>query len=140
MKLYTVGFTQKSAESFFARGQRAAPGGYQAKPWATRRLREKTTYFLTHLADGCQYVYLPVLAPTAEIMEEYRAGGNWKKYASRFEKLMDERGVPAVLEREPSQKYPTCLLCSESTAEHCHRRLVAERLARTWPDVEVRHL
>jgi uncharacterized protein (DUF488 family) len=34
----------------------------------------------------------------------------------------------------------TALLCSEATAEHCHRRLVVEFLAARWPGVEIAHL
>jgi len=30
-----------------------------------------------------------------------------------------------------------CLLCSEETPHHCHRRLVAEYLKQHWRDVEI---
>ena len=33
-----------------------------------------------------------------------------------------------------------CLLCSEDTPEHCHRRLVAEYLADTWGNMKIVHL
>jgi hypothetical protein len=33
-----------------------------------------------------------------------------------------------------------CLLCSEDSAEHCHRRLAAEYLASAWGDLEIVHL
>jgi uncharacterized protein (DUF488 family) len=32
------------------------------------------------------------------------------------------------------------LLCSEATADQCHRRLVAEYLRDRWGDVEIIHL
>ena len=35
---------------------------------------------------------------------------------------------------------PTALLCSEATAENCHRRLVCEYLADRWPYVRPVHL
>jgi uncharacterized protein (DUF488 family) len=34
----------------------------------------------------------------------------------------------------------TVLLCSEPTAEHCHRRLVLEYLAERWEGVKIHHL
>jgi uncharacterized protein (DUF488 family) len=37
-------------------------------------------------------------------------------------------------------QHPTALLCSEATAEHCHRRLVCDYLAGRWPDVRPVHL
>jgi uncharacterized protein (DUF488 family) len=33
-----------------------------------------------------------------------------------------------------------CLLCSEATPEHCHRRLVAEYLRDKWGGIEIVHL
>ena len=33
-----------------------------------------------------------------------------------------------------------CLLCSESTPEYCHRRLVAEYLDRHWGGLQITHL
>ena len=35
---------------------------------------------------------------------------------------------------------PTVLLCSEATAEHCHRRLAAEHLSAAWGGLEIVHL
>jgi hypothetical protein len=47
---------------------------------------------------------------------------------------------------KPNQVYTNVVhadqLCLSiaSPPERCHRRIVAERLARTWPDVEIVHL
>ena len=146
MRLYTIGFTEKSAQEFFERLRdngiqqlidiRIHPHG-QLSGFARQ---EDLPYFLHELAGQCQYLYLPVLAPTKEIMKEYRGDGNWVRYAARFEALMDERNIPAGLDRLIFETATGCLLCSESTAEHCHRRLVAERMAKHWPDLEVIHL
>jgi uncharacterized protein (DUF488 family) len=35
---------------------------------------------------------------------------------------------------------PTALLCSEPTAEHCHRRLVLEYLRDKWGELTITHL
>jgi uncharacterized protein (DUF488 family) len=146
MKLYTIGFTQKTAEEFFALLKanhvrrladiRLRPDG-QLAGFAKR---DDLPYFLANLAGGCQYAHLPILSPTKEILDGYHADHNWPRYVASFEALMDERGIPAGLEREEFERLATCLLCSEPTPEKCHRRLVAERLAAFWPDVEVIHL
>ena len=146
MRLYTIGFTQKTAEEFFSllkanRVQRLAdirlrPEG-QLAGFAKKA---DLPYFLSHLADGCQYVHLPQLAPTKEILDGYHADHNWPVYMARFEALLDQRGLPAGLHREEFQNQVTCLLCSEPTPEKCHRRLVAERIAALWADVEIIHL
>jgi uncharacterized protein (DUF488 family) len=146
MKLYTIGFTQKSAEKFFKLlcensvqrliDIRISPHG-QLSGFARQ---EDLPYFLYKLAGHCQYLYLPVLAPTKKVMKAYREDGNWRRYAARFEALMDERNIPAGLDRSFFESATGCLLCSESMPDHCHRRLVAERLASYWPDLEVIHL
>ena len=146
MKLYTIGFTQKTAQKFFSLIRdngvqqlidiRIHPHG-QLSGFARQR---DLAYFLHELAGQCRYLYLPVLAPSEEMMKEYRKDGNWVRYAASFEALMDERNIPAGLDRSLFESATGCLLCSEATAEHCHRRLVAERLARHWPGVEVVHL
>jgi uncharacterized protein (DUF488 family) len=144
--LYTIGFTHKSAQQFFnlllENGIRRLidirinPHG-QLSGFARQ---EDLPYFLKELSGGCQYVYLPLLAPTKEMMNDFREKGDWEQYVSRFEALMDERDIPAALDRSIFESAACCLLCSEATPEHCHRRLVAERLARSWPDVQIVHL
>lgn len=145
MNLYTIGFTQKSACEFFEllRGSgvrrlvdiRLNPGG-QLSGFAKQ---DDLPYLLDKLADGCCYVHVPALTPTKAILNDYRADRDWARYVQRFEALMDERGIPRAL--DPAEfETPSCLLCSEATPEQCHRRLVAERMAAVWPDVEIVHL
>lgn len=146
MKLYTLGFTQKRAETFFdllRRHQvqclvdiRISPDG-QLSGFARR---EDLPYFLDRLADGCAYLYMPQLAPTKEILRNYREDGDWARYVVRFEALMVERRIPETLNRAEFTTRTCCLLCSEATAAQCHRRPVAERLAAHWPEVEIVHL
>jgi len=146
MKLYTIGFTQKTAESFFTLLHRNGvrrlvdirvnPGG-QLSGFAKQ---DDLPYLLRELADRCEYIHLPLLAPTKEILKDYRADGDWPRYVMRFEFVMDERGMPDSLDRSRFESMPSCLLCSEATPEQCHRRLVAERIATHWPNVEIFHL
>jgi len=144
MKIYTIGFTQKNAEEFFSTIKshhvqrlidiRIHPNG-QLSGFAKQ---EDLPYFLKELADNCSYAYMPGLAPTKDILKEYRGDDDWERYVTRFESLMDERNIPRAL--NPDDFNEACLLCSEATPEQCHRRLVAERFAKHWQDVEIIHL
>ncbi len=146
MILYTIGFTQKRAENFFEILRingvqrlvdiRLNPGG-QLSGFAKK---EDLPYFLNRLANRCDYVHMLELAPTKEILEAYRKDGNWGRYQVRFEKLMEDRNIPVILDRALFENQINCLLCSEATPEHCHRRLVAERLALHWANMEIVHL
>ncbi len=145
MRLYTIGFTKKSAEQFFglleANGVtrlvdiRLHPGGQLAG--FTKK--DDLAFFLSRLLE-CEYRHEVSLAPTAEMLSEYRSDHDWAEYEKQFEQLMEERGIPKALNSDLFADAVCCLLCSEPTPEHCHRRLVAERLKRFWPGTEVIHL
>jgi uncharacterized protein (DUF488 family) len=145
MKIYTIGFTKKSAERFFELLEenkidrlidiRLKPGG-QLAGFAKQG---DLAYFLRELID-CEYHHLDFLAPSEDILKTYRQDKDWDRYERRFEALMDERDVLDRLDPALFIEGTCCFLCSEDTPDQCHRRLVAERLARSWPDVEVVHL
>jgi uncharacterized protein (DUF488 family) len=145
MKLYTIGFTQKSAERFFGLlaehgvdrvvDIRLNPGG-QLSGFAKQG---DLAWFLDRL-NGAGYIHLPQLAPSADIRDAYRKDRDWDTYVLQFEELMDVREIPDTLDRASFKESVSCLLCSEPTPERCHRRLVAERLAQAWPGVEVIHV
>jgi len=142
--LFTIGFTQKSAEQFFsvlkkARVRRVVDVRlHNSGQLAGFTKRDDLAFFLRSINDA-DYLPLPLLAPTAEMLSAYRAGGSsWDAYAKAFGDLMGSRKIEIALKDEILDR--DCLLCSEPTAEHCHRRIVAEHLQRHWKDLEVKHL
>jgi uncharacterized protein YeaO (DUF488 family) len=84
-----------------------------------------------------------LLAPTPELRKSYQEDRDWAAYEKNFLTLLKQRGVPQSLD---VSHWPAdvALLCTEPGPEKCHRRLVAEVLAKHWRaeshDVEVRHL
>ena len=88
---------------------------------------------------GIEYVHLPNLAPTGELLSDYRKKRiDWNTYEVRFLDLMHRRRIEETLSREVLDE--GCLLCSEDQPHHCHRRLVAEYLDEHWGGVEIKHL
>lgn len=145
MRLYTIGFTKTSAADFFGRLLAS-----RAKRVVDVRLnnvsqlagfakRDDLAYFLREICR-MEYVHAPDLAPTKEMLDAYRKEHrDWATYEREFLALMDDRRI----QETPSVRQALadgCLLCSEDTPEHCHRRLVAEYLGRHWEDLEVVHL
>ena len=144
MKLFTVGFTKKSARRFFdllkASGAKRIVDVRlnNVSQLAGFAKKEDLAYFLEQIC-GMGYVHLPVLAPTQEMLDEYKKQkGDWREYESRFLELMKERRIEDTVSREILQG--GCLLCSEDKPHHCHRRLVAEYLKQHWGDVDIAHL
>ena len=146
MRVYTIGFTKTTAERFFER-----LSGAGVKRVVDVRLnnrsqlagfakRDDLKFFLRSLG-GMEYVHEPALAPTQDILDALKKRrGPWDDYERAFLGLMRERRIEENL--EPSLFDDGCLLCSEETPHHCHRRLVAEYLAEAWPDsaLKVVHL
>jgi uncharacterized protein (DUF488 family) len=142
--LFTIGFTGKSAEEFFARLQQAGVRRLidtrlnNVSQLAGFTKRRDLEYFLKTIA-GISYVHDTELAPTDEILDAYKKKRiAWSEYELRFNELLRER-EPAK-HRQPCEFDHACLLCSEAEPDHCHRRLVGEYLQAHWPQLEVQHL
>jgi uncharacterized protein (DUF488 family) len=145
MHIYTIGFTKKSAAEFF--GVLKANGIKRlidvrlnnVSQLAGFSKRDDLAYFLLEIC-GTEYVHEPLLAPTQEMLDTFKKGkGKWGEYEEQFLALMAERKIEERL--DPTLfDVPAVLLCSEPTAEHCHRRLVIEYLREKWHNVAYTNL
>lgn len=145
MNLYTIGFTGKSAERFFtllreSGVQRLVDTRLYPSTQLSGFAKARDLAWLLGEVANCGYVRLKDLAPTPEILRDYRKDEDWARYVQRFEALMDTRDIPNALDRASFEAAASCLLCAEAEPDNCHRRLVAERLAREWPGTNVIHL
>ena len=142
--IHTIGFAGKSAREFFttlseARVRKVLDTRLNnVSQLAGFTKREDLRYFLRQIA-GIDYEHDLRLAPTKEILKAYRKKEiDWCEYERRFLALIESRRIEAVY--TPEQLDGVCLLCSEKTPEHCHRRLVVEYLQRRWEGVRINHL
>ena len=144
MKLFTIGFTQRSAEDFFTRLQASGVrrvvdvrlnNTSQIAGFAKSR---DLQYFLRAVAD-IDYVHVPEFAPTQDILDALKKNkGTWTDYEREFGVLLRDRDIAGIGTK--ILRDGDCLLCSEFTPEQCHRRLIAEHLQRQSPEIEVIHL
>ena len=144
-KVYTIGFTKRSAEEFFEAIKKAEIRQLldvrlnNSSQFAGFTKRDDLRYFLKVIC-GVSYKHELLLAPTQEILDVYRKSrGSWSNYERAFFALMTARQVEIKLPRSIFDS-PTVLLCSERTAERCHRRLVLEYLQSKWGDIEILHI
>jgi uncharacterized protein (DUF488 family) len=132
LNLFTIGFTQKTAEQFFETLIKAGVkrvidtrlnnvsqlAGFSKKP--------DLEYFLQKVC-GIEYIHILDLAPTKNILDEYKQKRiNWAIYEERFNQLITQRQIEKKV--SPHLLDEACLLCSEAKPHNCHRRLVAEYL------------
>ncbi len=144
MRIATIGFTRKSAQQFFqllrdAKVTRIVDVRLNnASQLAGFAKRDDLAWFAKELC-GVEYVHEPLLAPTKEILNDYRHNRiGWDEYETRFMDLMKLRRIESSLPRETVEN--GCLLCSEDQPHQCHRRLVTEYLKEHWDGLEITHL
>ena len=144
IRLFTIGFTQKTAETFF--GQLCERGVKRIIDVRLKNVsqlagfakKEDLRYFLKTIGD-IDYSHIPELAPTKELLDEYRKNkGDWTMYEKKFMALLSGRQVEKKLSKADFDR--GCLLCSEHKPDHCHRRLVAEYLNDKWGNIEITHI
>jgi uncharacterized protein (DUF488 family) len=143
--IYTIGFTKKNAEKFFALIKSANISTLidvrlnNASQLAGFAKKDDLKYFLKELCNTA-YIHAPDLSPTQEILKAYKKKEiSWEKYKDEFLNLMAQRQVERIVKPEILKN--GCLLCSEHKPDHCHRRLVAEYLSANIDfKLEIKHL
>jgi len=144
MKLFTIGFTKKSAERFFnllrnAGVKRVIDTRLNRKSQLAGFAKETDLPFLLREICHVDYFQEPLTAPTDDILRAYKGKNiDWAEYERRFKDLIATRHIEDKLTRERFDS--ACLLCSEDKPHQCHRRLVAEYLKDKWGEIQIVHL
>jgi len=144
MKVFSIGFTQKSAKHFFQLLSSEKISTLvdvrlnNSSQLAGFAKKDDLAFFLRKICQ-LDYVHLPDLAPTKAMLDAYKKGqAQWQEYENDFINLMIKRNIEKM---DKSLITGSCLLCSEHKPHHCHRRLVIEYLNRSWGmTLEVKHL
>lgn len=146
MNLFTIGFTKKSAKDFFELIK-----FYKIDLLIDIRLNNKSQltgftkgndleYFLKKICD-CEYKHCLEYAPTKEILDAYKKNKiTWETYENKYYLLMNERNNIKDFYKKYIDYKNICLLCSEATPEHCHRRLAAEMILNYNKHIVLKHI
>jgi len=146
-ELCTIGYTKKGLREFIRRLRDAGVdclvdvrlnNTSQLAGYAKRDDLE----FL--LAEGFDigYTHMAELAPSEEMLADYKSGKDWDAYTARYARLVDERDMASrfLAAAEANGWIRPCLLCAEDSSDKCHRRLLAEAIAARVAGLNVRHL
>lgn len=145
MRLFNIGFTQKTAEEFFGILKknkinclvdiRLNPNG-QLSRFA---FEKDLPFFLDKLVDGCKYAHRVDLAPKSELLKEVRTKGSamskdYKVFEKAFNSQLERDSQISNFVEQFGKFENVVLLCSELTTEKCHRRLVSDMLLKKFGD------
>jgi uncharacterized protein (DUF488 family) len=144
IRLYTIGFTGKSAEGFF--GLLLSSGVRKLVDTRVKNSSQlagfakgKDLAYFCRVIGGIAYEHRLDMAPTKELLSEYRKGVmSWAAYTDRYLSLLRQRRLQERV--QAADLDAACFLCSEHLPEHCHRSLLAEYLRDFIPELEVFHL
>lgn len=130
IKIYTIGFTKKNARQFFGLIQQSGVKRVldtrlnNVSQLAGFTKKDDLSFFLEKVA-GVSYDHALRLAPTDDMLKSYKKGEiTWEAYADAYNDLICKRHVEELFSADALNG--ACLLCSEATPHHCHRRLAAE--------------
>ncbi len=144
VQIFTIGFAETTAESFFSllrsSGVRRVVDVRlnNTSQLAGFSKKNDLSFFLREMC-GIEYIHIPELAPTQDILDTFKKHkGKWDVYEQEFNSLMAKREIEKVIPRNTVDL--GCLLCSEKSPHHCHRRLVAEYLQKHWENVTTKLL
>ena len=143
MNLYTIGFTKHTAEEFFEKLR--STGVKRVIDIRINKTSQLAGFakgsdlpYLLKVTGGIEYLSHIELAPTKELLKSYRSKNiTWEEFEGKYKKQIKD--TKAILGLNKSNFEDACLLCSEETASKCHRRLLAEELAKIW-DLEIIHI
>ena len=146
INLYTIGFSKKTAKDFFnilkdaeirkiidvRRNNVSQLAGFTKK--------KDLEYFLQ--IHNIEYTHNLDFAPTQEILKDYQKKIiSWEQYEVRYTDLIVKN--KSISQHSHSYFNQSCLLCSESTPEYCHRRILAELIkinSKFTNEVNILHL
>ena len=144
IKLYTIGFTEKTAEKFFTLLQKA-----EIKKILDIRINNisqlagfakgRDLAYFTKVIVNADYEHDVDLAPTKELLKDYRDNKiSWTNYEKEYIDILNKRNILKKLDFNKLDG--VCLLCSEHKPDVCHRRLLAEYLQKANQEIEIIHL
>ncbi len=144
LNLFTIGYTKKSAEKFFGIISEnkieivADVRLYNSTQLAGFSKSADLQYFLKKICN-CNYIALKHLAPNPSLFENYKNGNtSWAEYEKSYNKFLNTEANLDFFYAFKNKRM--CILCAESTPEQCHRRLLAEKIAKIYDDVTIVHL
>lgn len=144
IRLFTIGFTNKSARQFFGLLE-----SNNVRTLIDTRINNTSqlagfakgkdlAYFCEAIA-GIRYEHRTDMAPTQDLLATYRKQGmSWQEYTECYLDLLRRRKIENKV--DVKELDGACFLCSEHLPDQCHRRLLAEYLSEYYPDITLTHL
>ena len=144
IKLYTIGFTEKSAQQFFDlleqnQVRKIIDTRISNNSQLSGFAKGRDLAFFAQRLSNIGYEHQLDFAPTKALLKQYRQQEiSWDQYTAAYLQLLEDREIKTTV--DVAALHGSCLLCSEHLPDQCHRRLLAEYLQQLNPDIRIIHL
>jgi uncharacterized protein (DUF488 family) len=144
IKMFTIGFTKKTAKVFFDlllinKISKLVDIRLNNSSQLAGFAKGKDLEYFINKICLVPYEHNINLAPTEKLLSGYKNKEiDWDEYQKLYTSLLSERNIIDKLEISAYEN--ACFLCSEHSAEYCHRRLFLEYLKKYNPAIEIIHL
>jgi uncharacterized protein (DUF488 family) len=145
MEIFTIGTSGRTAESFFETLEQAEVTSIlDTRRHANSQLagfaKADTLRFLSKRILRVPYFWLDALAPEERLLKEFKdASISWDEYELRYNRNLSSTDT-SLFDFKYWGERPV-VLCSEYSAEFCHRKSAADFLVKTdGPYTSVTHI
>jgi uncharacterized protein (DUF488 family) len=145
-RIYTIGFTKKSAQEFFnLLEQNNVEIVVDIRLNNTSQLaafakHPDIQYFLKVISN-IKYIHDKSFAPAESTLAKYKKKIiHWDEYVIEFKDTMKKRNIEEHIKSNYLTYNNVCLLCSESSNENCHRSIVSEIFSKQFGDLDIINL
>ena len=145
-RLYTIGFTKKTAEQFFElliqnNVKKIVDVRINNSSQLAGFAKGTDLKYFAKAVGNIDYVHIDDFTPTKELLNDYQNKKiDWERYLKIYSNLLKER---EILKKYNFADFDgACFLCSEDKPEYCHRRLLVEffKTENNDVNVEITHL
>jgi uncharacterized protein (DUF488 family) len=144
IKVFTIGFTGKSAEQFFdllinAGVKKIIDTRIHNVSQLAGYAKGKDLKYFAREIGKMEYEHRVDYAPTKALLKRYRSKLiTWSEYEVEYTRLLDERNI--LSSTDFKSLHNACFLCSEHMPDQCHRKILAEYLRNHNRKIKIIHL
>lgn len=132
-KIFTIGYEGRTPEKFIMKLKNN--GVHQIidvreRPISRKKGFSKSALMQCLKEEGIEYIHMPLLGSPSDIRHEYKDGGSEILFFERYRAYASSIPDEIELLDQYASDAPSALMCFEQSHVHCHRKVLAEMLAK----------
>lgn len=143
VELLTVGYEGEELSAFVDKLKAAGVArviDVRFTPLSRKRGFSKTPLSEALKAAGIEYVHYKELGTLKQIRDDYKRTKDFSDFRRRYDAYLNDQARPMAAVYGLAATKRSALLCFEADHRHCHRTILAERMARDFHGEHTLHV